>query len=252
VILTRGTDTRRIPFLVVVDRPVLETEPAKVLTRPGVYDGTTTGGDSKVARYRYPTAGDTSYPGPEVVYRVKLTKRVANFGAVTLSGAAVPHVVFAGDENHLVGYVGLPITLNPYFETFGDPRSVAGAVLPAPGTYDIVFDTRARSKAGPFRFRFWVNDTRPPTLRLVKSDPGAIAVAVTDAGSGVDPHSIKATLDGHDVRVAYADGKATVHADPGKHALVLTASDFQEAKNMEDVSKIKPNTATLSVPVTVR
>ncbi len=177
---------------------------------------------------------------------------MANFGAVALSGKAVPHVVFAGDENHLTGYAGLPIMLNPYFETFGEARSVAGAILPGKGTYDIVFDTRAKSLAGPFRFRFWVNDTKPPQLRIVSSAPRTIAVAITDDGSGVDPRSLSATVDGRDVRVRYRDGKAVVRAAPGKRALVIQVSDFQEAKNMEDVVKIKPNTATLSRTVTVR
>ena len=87
---------------------------------------------------------------------------------------------------------------------------VAGAVLPAKGVYDIVFDTRARSLAGPFRFRFWVNDTKPPTLRLVRGEPGTVTVAVTDGGSGVDPRSLSATIDGHTARVRFEDGKAVV------------------------------------------
>jgi subtilisin family serine protease len=252
VVLTRNGDSRRIPFLVVVDHPVLENTPFTLLTRPGVYKGTFKGGTSKVLRYRYPTWGDTSYPGPEVVYRLKLTRYVANFGAVVTSGNAVPHVIFAGDENHLVGYGGLPQMLNPYFETFGDARSVAGAILPGKGAYDIVFDTRSKSRAGPFEFRFWVNDTTPPSFRLVRSAPGTIAVAVTDGGSGVDPRSITAELDQHDVRVRYEDGKAIVRADPGRRELVLHASDFQEAKNQEDVAKIKPNTATFTRTVVVR
>ena len=251
VILTHGSDTRRIPFLVIVDHPMLAKSTVIPLARPGVHEGTTKGGQSRIARYRYPTGGDTGYPGPEVVYRVKITGHVANFGAVTLSGHAVPHVVFAGDENHLTGYAGIPMMLNPYFETFGDPRSVAGAILPLPGTYDIVFDTRGKSVAGPFEFRYWVNDTTPPKLRLVDGDPGTVAVAITDTGSGVDPRSIEATVDGHDVRVRYADGKAWVRADPGKRTVMFQASDFQEAKNMEDVVKIKPNTATLTRTVVV-
>jgi hypothetical protein len=252
VILTHGADTRRIPFLVVVDHPVLADSPVIPLVRPGVHQGTTRGAQSRVSRYRYPTGGDTRYPGPEVVYRIKITKRVANFGAVTLTGNAVPHVIYAGDENHLTGYAGLPVMLNPYFESFGNMRSVAGAVLPVPGTYDIVFDTRAKSLAGPFSFRYWVNDTKPPTLRPVDSDPGTVAVSITDAGSGVDPRSLQATVDGHDVRVRYIDGKAIVRADPGKRNVVFQASDFQEAKNMEDVAKIRPNTATLTRTVVVR
>ncbi len=164
----------------------------------------------------------------------------------------MPHVVFAGDENHLVGYAGLPVTLNPYFETYGDKRSVAGAVLPLPGTYDIVFDTRTASRAGPFQFRYWVNDTKPPQLRLARSEPGTIAVAITDGGSGVDPRSITATIDGRSAHVTFADGTAVLKALPGSHNVVVQASDYQETKNMEDVVKIKGNTATLSRTVVVR
>jgi hypothetical protein len=217
-----------------------------------VYDATTKGGSRKIERFRYPTGGDSSYPGPEQVFRVTIARPVANFGVVVLSGRAVPHVVVAGDENHLVGYPGLPVTLNPYFETYGDSRSVAGAVLPAAGTYDIVFDTRAASLAGPFRFRYWVNDTLPPRLSLARSAPGTIAVSIRDGGSGVDPRLITATIDGRDARVRYEDGKAVLRAAAGPHELVIHASDFQETKNMEDVVKIKGNTATLTRTVRVR
>ena len=249
--LTRAAEVRRIPFLVVVNRPLLATAARTLLTRPGVYEGTTKGGSNLIDRYRYPARGDSTYPGPEVVYRVKITRLVANFGAVTLSGRAVPHVVFAGDENHLVGYPGLPVMLNPYFDTFGNSRSVAGAILPVKGVYDIVFDTRGKALAGPFRFRFWVNDTTPPQLKVVPGAPGTIVVALTDSGSGVDPRSLSATVDGRDVVVRYEDEKAIIRSRPGTRSIVIQASDFQEAKNMEDVPKIKPNTATLERTVTV-
>jgi hypothetical protein len=252
IVLTRGPDTRRIPFLVVISRPKLALAPVRLLKRPGVYKGTFKNATSLVDRYRYPLLAGERYPGPEVIYRVRITSHVANFGAVALSGSAIPHVIYAGDENHLVGYGGLPIMLNPYFESFGQARSVVGAILPAKGTYDIVFDTRSKSRAGPFEFRYWVNDTKPPTLRLVRSQPGTIAVAVSDGGAGVDPRSLTATVDGHDVRVRYANGKAVVRAEPGKRTIVISASDFQEAKNQEDVPKIKPNTAMLTRTVDVR
>ena len=112
----------------------LGTERTIPLTRPGTYNGTTRGGASCVSRYRYPTGGDTSYPGPEVVYRVHDHEAASRTSASpSLSGRAVPHVVFAGDENHLVGYAGLPVSINPYFDTFGESRPIAGAVLPAAG-----------------------------------------------------------------------------------------------------------------------
>jgi subtilisin family serine protease len=252
VVLTRGADTRRIPFLVVVSRPKLAEVRVTPLKGPGVYKGTFKNATSLVDRYRYPMLAGERYPGPEVVYRVRITRPVANFGVVALSGSAIPHVIYAGDENHLVGYGGLPLMLNPYFESFGEARSVVGAILPGKGSYDIVFDTRSKAAVGPFEFRYWVNDSKPPTLRLVRGQPGTIAVAISDGGAGVDPRSLAATVDGHDVRVRYANGRAVVRAEPGKRTIVISASDFQEAKNQEDVPKIKPNTATLTRTVDVR
>jgi subtilisin family serine protease len=250
-VLSRGNDTRRIPFWLDVDHPVLGTEPVRRLLAPGLYRATTTDGESKVARYRYPTSGDGAYPGPEIVYRVRISRPIANFGVAVVSGRAVPHIVYAGDENHLVGYGGLPQTLNPYLKTFGQVRPVAGVVLPAPGAYDIVFDSRSRAAAGPFRFRFWRNDTVPPRLRLVSASHERIVVSVTDSGSGVDPRSLSATVDGRSASVRFANDKLTFGAAAGTHQIVVSASDYQELKNMEDVAKIKPNTATLTRAVTV-
>jgi len=120
VVLTHDGQSRRVPFWVEVDHPKLAHEPARTLTHPGIYDATTVGGRDGVVRYRYPTGGDTEYSGPEVSYVVRVTKPVANFGVAVLSGHAVPHVVFEGDENHLVGFTGLPTALNPYLESFGE------------------------------------------------------------------------------------------------------------------------------------
>jgi subtilisin family serine protease len=251
VILTRDGQTRRIPFWVGVDHPLLRTEPARKLTGPGIYSSTTVGGERKVLRYRYPTRGDGAYPGPEVGYIVRITKPVANFGVAVISGHAVPHVVFAGDENHLAGFTGLPTALNPYLESFGEARSVAGVDLPAPGAYEVVFDTRSVSRAGPFTFRFWVNDVTPPRMRVVSTTGGTIVVSITDAGAGVDPDSLSVTLDGRSVRHQFDHGRLVLPAPHGRHLLIVTASDYQELKNMEDVAPIKPNTATLRQRVVV-
>ncbi len=252
VMLTRGADTRRIPFWVEVDHPKLARERAKTLTHPGIYHATTVGAPSLVSRYRYPTTGDSTYPGPEVGYLVHVTRPIANFGVAVLSGRAVPHVVFAGDENHLVGFTGLPTNLNPYLDTFGEARPVAGDVLPAPGTYEIVFDTRSETRAGPFTFRFWMNDTTPPKIRVVSTAGSTITVSIADGGAGVDTDSVQATLDGHSVIERFEHGRLTLTTSPGRHLLIVTASDYQELKNMEDVAPIKPNTATLRRTVTVK
>jgi len=68
---------------------------------------------------------------------------------------------------------------------------------------------------------------------------------------GVDPHSVTATVDGHAAHSRFEDGKLTFRATPGSHEIVVTASDYEELKNMEDVAKIKPNTATLTRTVVV-
>jgi subtilisin family serine protease len=254
VVLTRGSDVRRVPFWLAVVAPKLGTEPAIPLTHPGTYTGTTVGGQSKVTSYRYPTTapvGGTTFTGPERVYRFTLRAPVANAGVVVLSGTAVPHVVIGTSEDHLAGYTGLPMDLNPYREQYGTPRPVAGLVLPTPGTYEVVFDTPTGRRPGPFTFRFWTGDTKPPSLR-VRSTAGGIVVAASDAGSGVDPQSLTATIDGHKATPTWKSGQILLRAAPGRHAIVVTAADYQEVKNMEDVGPVLPNTATLRATVTVR
>jgi hypothetical protein len=216
-----------------------------------VYRATTRGGPSRISAYRYPESGDKQYAGPERVFRVRVTGRPANFGVAVLAGKSVPHVVIGDSEDHLAGYTGLPLDLNPYRMQYGETRRVAGAVLPAPGVYEIVFDTGSAADAGPFTFRYWVGDTTPPTLRL-RSTKGGIAVAASDAGAGIDPESIVGKLDGKKVRTRFANGVIRVAASKGRHALQLSVADYQETKNMEDVPPVLPNTRTVSLTVRVR
>jgi subtilisin family serine protease len=248
VVLTRGTDTRRIPFWFLTTVPQLGGERKTELTAPGVYGGTTVGAPARVTQYRYPT-GIGKYPGPERAFRFRLPPGVANAGVVVLSGAVTPHVTFDGSEDHVAGYAGLPLDINPYRKSWSERRRIAGVVLPRAGLYDAVFD--AVGRPGPFTFRYWVNDVTPPRLHLVPT-PGSIVVAASDAGSGVDPASITASLDGKPVAARYAAGRIHIRASHGVHRLVLTVSDYQEAKNMEDVAKILPNTARLRTTVRVR
>jgi subtilisin family serine protease len=249
VVLTRGTDARRIPFWFAVSAPKLGGEPKTNLKRAGTYKGTTIGAPSLITTYRYPTGGDVAYPGPERAYRVVVSGRPANFGVVVLSGHAIPHVTFDGSEQRLAGYVGLPIDLNPYRKTYGASVPIAGVDVPSAGPYDIVFDTRSAGLAGPFTFRYWVNDVTPPKLR-VSAKRRTIVITATDSGSGVDPSTLAVTVDGHAVKARGA-AVLTLKATKGRHKVVVTASDYQEAKNMENVPPILPNTATLRTTVAV-
>jgi hypothetical protein len=250
VVLTRGTDTRRIPFWFAVSAPKLGGETKSTLRKAGIYKGTTAGAPSLVTTYRYPTGGDTQYPGPERAYRVTVSGKPANFGVVVLSGRAVPHVTFDGSEERLAGYVGLPLDLNPYRESYGAPRPIAGVDVPAAGPYDIVFDTRSAAQAGPFTFRYWVNDVRPPRLEVIVRRR-RIVVSATDAGAGVDPGTFTVTVDGHAV-TTHGRSSVAIKAAKGRHKVVAHAADYQEAKNMENVPPILPNTATRTVNAVVR
>jgi hypothetical protein len=246
--------------------PKLGEDPQTPIAKPGVYNGDTAGKASRVSRYRYPelgiTAGvPTDLSGPEQVFRFDLTRPVANFGAVVLErgkGMRVsPRIVRAGDENRLVGYAGIPAAINPYVG-LPVPYPVVAAILPAPGAYDIVFDTPAGARPGKFIFRFWVDDTTPPTVRLLHGSVrlGApIQVGVTDAGSGVDPRSLSASVDGVPRRFTFAHGVLALQTgklQPGSHRIAVQASDYEESKNMEDVGPILPNTRTLRTTVVVR
>jgi subtilisin family serine protease len=266
VVLARGSDVRRIAFWFHVEVPRLGLDPHRILRSPGVYHGDTAGKASRVSVYRYPeqtlAAGvPTRLGGPEQVFQFTLRRPVENFGIAIVSHArgvrVSPRLVTGDDENRLVGYTGLPSTLNPY-QGFDTAEPVVGAVLPDPGTYQFVFDTPTHAKPGAFRFRFWVNDTSPPSIRLLggKHVIGRpLRFAVRDSGSGVDPHLFHARVGRKPVRMRYAGGVLLLRTKglrPGRRAVTVRASDYQETKNMEDIGPVLPNTRVLHTFVTLR
>ncbi len=261
VVLTKGDQTRRVPFWLRVDTPEISAQ-ARALTRPGVYRGTTVGAPSRVSTYRYPDLSPSGLDiparlaGPEAVYRFHLTRAPANFGVVITSrapGVAVePRILLGADQNRLAGYTALPVDLNPYRNQYGAHRLVAGVVLPAAGDYYVVFDSPAGARRGRFTFRFWVGDVTPPRIKLLGVRSGSAVFSVTDRGAGVDPGSFGARVDGHTRRVRYSGGRAVVSLGGlarRTHTIVLIASDYQETKNMEDIGPILPNTRTARVRV---
>ncbi|HZR94186.1 MAG TPA: S8 family serine peptidase [Gaiellaceae bacterium] len=265
LLLRRGTDTRRVPYWAHVEVPRLATEPHITLRAPGTFGGNTAGKASRVSSYRYPENGlasnsktgvQTNLSGPEQVFRIHIAKPVANFGAAVLSTAkgvrVSPRVVVAGDENRLLGYTAIPVNLNPY-QDYGRVEPVVGAVLPKPGDYDIVFDTPVGAKPGKFTFRYWVNDVTPPTVRVLPSPARTIRLRVADAGSGVDPGSMRLRVNGVLQRAVIVHGVVAVrNLRRGPHRVTVTVSDYQEAKNMENVGPILPNTTRFSRTIRVR
>ncbi|HEX3453162.1 MAG TPA: S8 family serine peptidase [Gaiellaceae bacterium] len=266
VVLGNGVVTRRIPFWLRSEHPRLE-KPAATLTRAGIYHGNARLGQSRVFSYRYPEAPtgiSTELPGPELVYRVVLPKRVSNFGVIVTgrgSGVSVtPRIVFPGDENRLLGLPALPLAENPYQDEFGQPEPVSAVIAPAAKAYDVVFDTPSRARAGAFTFRLWINDTTPPVVKLLTktvSRGGLLKLSVVDSGSGVDPGSLVARVDGKKAAMVYTAGTVTVRLDglfltSGRHTVQLTASDWQETKNMESFGNVLPTTRNFSASFIVR
>jgi subtilisin family serine protease len=267
VVLRRNGVARRIPVWGRIAVAHLAVAQAPVLRRPGIYAGNTRGRGSHVDVYRYPEVPDgglvtSRLSGPEQVYRVELRGQVANVGVVITSrrpGVRVePRFVEGGDENRLTGYAALPFDLNPYVDEFERPTLAAGAITPMPGSYAVVFDSPTRAGAGAFTFRFWVDDTAPPSVRLATRSVRAglpLRVRVRDAGAGVDPASLEATVDGRSVTARLVGNEvrvSTVGVGPGARRLRLSVADYQETRNMENVARILPNTRVLTATVTVR
>ncbi len=265
--LRRGTDVRRIPFWGRIATQALAKHTTAALGRPGLHRSTTAGRPALVSRYRYPETPSgvgvtTMLRGPERVFRVRVARRVANFGVVITQlapGARVePRIVAGLDENRLTGYAGLPVNHNPYMDAFREGVLAAAALSPAQGEYAVVFDSAQRAGAGRFTFRYWVNDVTPPVLRLRTPSvaPGApVRVAATDAGSGVYSNSLVATVDGSRIAASYRYGVISIptgNLAPGAHRLRLRVSDFQESKNTENVALILPNTRSFTATFTVR
>jgi hypothetical protein len=110
-----------------------------------------------------------------------------------------------------------------------------------------------------------VNDVRPPRIRLVTKrvaqGRSTIVARITDAGAGVDPLSVVIAYRGVLVGAALYDPSSGIAVFPipkaaqrlraGRTRAVLSAADFQEAKNVNGVgSNILPNTAFKSVSIT--
>jgi hypothetical protein len=76
-----------------------------------------------------------------------------------------------------------------------------------------------------------------------------VKLALTDAGSGVDAGSIDVKIDGRVPATVFSRGVLQVSGKglrAGTHRIRLVVSDYEEAKNMENVGPILPNTRTFT------
>jgi hypothetical protein len=278
VVLRRGDVTRRIPYAFSVTRSGLAG--ASVSPLKTNQTGDTRTGEDRARVYRWPTAPfgiiglfgvDTAVNdvGSEKVYSIDIPAGVVNAGAVIkqpalqvnasiqslLTSNAPVHPWFLGslDENDVLGYAGIPVNANGLMPDFIFNVGAAGVVFPPAGKYYVVVDSGRdpftnRSLAGKFVLHSWVNDLKPPTVKLITTRISAgrptIVAKVTDAKSGVDPLSLLLlykTLQVGATTFDAATGIATFPIpreenpiQPGTAFMRIVASDFQEAKNIAD------------------
>ena len=263
LLLRRGDVTRKVPYAFFVTRPRLESAP--VVRLRALQRGDTRRGVSRADAYRYPAAafgpppGYTNPPvredGAETLYRFDLTEPVANAGAavISASGGSLVHPWLLGskDENDVQGYAGTPADVNQLTSDYPLDIGAAATTFPTLGTYYVSVDSgrdrfTGRSRGGSYVLRSWVDDVTPPLVRFlsarVSTGRPTIAVRALDLGAGIDPYSLELSYGGVIVEASAYDpveGVALFRLpasapvlEPGRTRFVVTASDFQEAKNV--------------------
>ena len=290
VVLRRGSDTRRIPYAFSVSRSSLTSAPVTPLKT--LQTGDTRTGDDRAHAYRWPTSPfsilgifgvdpTVNDDGKEKVYSLTITKQAVNAGVVVVKptpklGASVTallssnqpiHPWFMGslDENDVLGYAGIPVNVNETLPDFLYSLGASGGVFLPPGKYYVSVDSgrdlfTGRPLAGKYTLRSWVNDVKPPTVRVLttKLSTGrpTIVAKVTDAKSGVDPmslqlffgptghqESVRATLFDPDTGIAaFSIPREATALFEGPQFMTVVASDFQESKNISESANPLPNT----------
>jgi len=282
ILLRRGNLTRRIPYEFFVGRPQLELMQPKQLERFQL--GTTVNGPNRVMAYCCPTAPfgpSPDYSGPpmeekgrETLYVTSVDKPAANVGVAVESssaGAVIdPWFLGSPNERDVQGYTGTPVNVNELMFDWRSDIGAAGASFPKVQRFYVAVDSGSdpfthKSLAGNYILRSWVNDVRPPKIRLLTRRVGAgrptIVARVRDAGAGVDPLSLVISYRGVNVGAALYDPTSGIavftlprEAGPipiGLTRAVVSASDYQEAKNINSVGDdIFPNTSFRPVALT--
>ena len=169
VVLTRGV-RRRIPVWLPVSTP--SWHGSRRPARPAGSAAARRGVPSRVTSYRYPPDEVFRFagrlPGPEQRLPRAAPRTVANFGVVVLGRDRVygsSRASCAPAMRPPRGFTALPGSRTRIDRSSAVPAGRGGAV-PSRGVYDVVFDGPVWGSAGRFRFRYWVNDTTRPRLRV--------------------------------------------------------------------------------------
>ena len=292
VLLRRGSDVRRFPYAFSVSRSSLTG--ARVTALKAIQTGDTRTGDDRARVYRWPTSPfsilgifgvdpSVNDDGKETIYSLDIGKQAVNAGVVVvkpepklnasivalLSSNQPIHPWFLGslDENDVLGYAGIPVNVNSELPDFLYSIGTAGGVFLPPGRYYVSVDSgrdlfSGRSLAGKYTLRSWINDVKPPVVRLVtrtiSTGRPTIVLQISDARSGVDPHSLQlffgptgrqtsvgpTSFDRATGIAAFSIPRESVPLFSGPQFLRIVASDYQESKNINtEGTNPLPNTS---------
>jgi minor extracellular serine protease Vpr len=283
VVLSGNGVQRRVPYAFIVERPALRNEPSVPLKK--LQTGNTATGTSLVSSYCCPAAPfgpPPTYTGPtmnedgsEHLYSVDITEPIVNMGVSVLAssaGALVdPFVLGSKNENDVQGYAGIPTDVNALTFDANLDIGAAGVQFPRIQRFYVAVDSRAdpftnKSQKGQYLLNAWINDLTPPSVRVLTTRVTAgrplIVAEAADAGSGVDPLSLvinysnalvgASQYDPASGLIVFGIPTAAPKLKAGKRNMIVMASDYQEAKNINTVGdSIYPNTRFKAAKLTV-
>jgi hypothetical protein len=283
VVLSGNGVQRRVPYAFIVERPALRNATFVALKK--LQTGNTATGTNRVSTYCCPaapfgpppayTGATMNQDGAEQLYFVDINEPIVNFGVSVLAaspGALIdPFVLGSKNENDVQGYAGIPTDVNALTLDANVDVGAAGVQFPRLQTFYVSVDSRAdpftnRPQKGKYLLNSWIDDLTPPSVRVLTTRvttgrPLIVAQAV-DSGAGVDPLSLVINYGGALVgasaydpvsgMVVFGIPTAAPKLKTGKTKMIMRASDFQEAKNINTVGNdIYPNTRFKQVKLTV-
>ena len=282
VLLRNGDAVRKVPYAFVVSRPVLaEVEPTPL---EALQTGQTRTGANRVDVYCCPSEPFGPPPdysgqpmdesGAEKLYVTSVKRPLVNLGvavwAQSQNAVIDPWYLGSPDERDVQGAGGTPVNVNAYMFDFAVDIGAAGSTFPRQQRFYVAVDSRSdpfsgKPFPGDYVLRSWQNDLRPPKIKLLTTRVGTgrptIVARVLDSQSGVDPLSLVIAYRRVLVGAALYDPFSGLAVFPlpasarsipvGKTRAVVSASDYQETKNVNTISdQIMPNTAFTPVTIT--
>ena len=274
IVLSGNGVQRRVPYAFIVERPALRNAPFVALKK--LQTGNTATGTSLVSTYCCPaapfgppptyTGATMNEDGAEHLYSVDINEPIVNFGVSVLAsspGALIdPFVLGSKDENDVQGYAGIPTDVNGLTYDANVDVGAAGVQFPLLQRFYVAVDSRAdpftdKSQKGQYLLNSWINDLTPPSVRVLTTRVTAgrplIVAQAVDSGAGVDPLSLVINYNNALVGASQYDPltglvvfgipTAAPKFKTGKTKMIVSASDYQEAKNINTIGNdIYPNT----------